>query len=116
MNSGTYARGLYPCLGKYVKLKMKDIYDYSILSKFGISYDVMLSPYIRTSQNERYDVFFQHKSLEYLVDDSVISYVYDHRFDENTTRQEIQETFEQFRQEYQPIIDSINKPVENKKK
>lgn len=116
MNRGAYARGLYPCLPKYEKLKLKDITDYDILSKFGVEHDVMLSPYIRSSQNERYDVFFQHKSLEYLVDESVISYVYAHRYDENTTVQEIKDSFEQFRMEYQPIIDSINKPTEGKKK
>lgn len=116
MSRGAYARGLYPCLSKYEKLKLKDITDYDILSKFGVEHDVMLSPYIRSSQNERYDVFFQHKSLEYLVDESVLSFVYAHRYDENTTIQEIKDSFEQFRMEYQPIIDSINKPAEGKKK
>ena len=101
---------------KYEKLKLKDITDSDILSKFGVEHDVMLSPYIRSSQNERYDFFFQHKSLEYLVDDSVISYVFTHRYDENTTKQEIKDSFEQFRKEYQPIIDSINNPTEGKKK
>lgn len=115
MGQGTYARGLYPCLPKYEKLKLKGISDYDILSKFGVKHDVMLSPYIRTSQNERFDIFFQHKSLEYVVDDSVISYVYAHRYDENTTEQEIKDAFEKFRQEYQPIIDYINKPVDSKK-
>lgn len=116
MNRGAYARGLYPCLPKYEKLKLKDFSDYDILTKFGVEHDVMLSPYIRSSQNERIDVFFHHKSLEYVVDESVISYVFNHRYDEKTTKQEIKDAFEQFHQEYQPIIDSINKPTEGKKK
>lgn len=115
MNRGAYARGLYPCLPKYEKLKLKDISDYDILSKFGVEHDVMLSPYIRSCQNEQFDVFLQHKSLEYMVDDSVVSYVYNHRYDEYTTKQEIIDSFEQFRQEYQPIIDSINNPNGKKK-
>ena len=107
LSRGAYARGYMPCVSDYEKLRIKERNNDWTFRDFGCVYPIMLCPYVKSAVDE-YSVFIAYKKLVYRVDDIVVDYVYEHRYDEATTKQEICEAFERFRTEYQPIVDRVN--------
>lgn len=114
LNGGTYARGYMPCLQKYSSLRLKDICYESTFRDFGVTYPVMICPYVKTS-TEILSVFFTHKSLDFRADKKVVDYIYDHRFSEETSKEQIKDKLKEFQQEFQLIVDEVNSSKKKKK-
>jgi len=98
-----------PCHKKYNHLRLKDnafipwlwnIYSNSI----NIPIPSMLSPYFTIQEDE-------NKKLKYRIDDKLIDWVYNNRYDETTTKEDIKATYEQFRKDIN--IDEINNATDN---
>jgi len=64
----------------------------------------MLSPYFALEEDE-------NKKLEYRIDDKLIDWVYNNRYNETTTKEDIKATYEQFRKDIN--IDEINNATNN---
>ncbi len=93
------------CHKKYKNLRLKDnswkpwlsqiyVRAYSLFAPF------MLSPYFIVDDN--------NKKLEYRVNSKVIDWVYENRYDNNTTRKEIEETYKIFEQDMREKVEKIN--------
>lgn len=107
LSNGTYARGYMPCVPAYEKLRLKDRPLDSTFMQFGGMHPIMICPYSKSAM-DYYSVFMTYKKLEYCVDETVVEYVYEHRYDEATTKEEIFEAFERFKSEYDPIVEIVN--------
>lgn len=109
LTKGTYARGYIPCPQGYDELKLKDAIDDELYQTYGIEHYIILSPYIRVKNSSKDKRYHSLGELQYCVDDSVINYVYKNRADDNITKRQIEEAYERFKEEFQPIVDEINK-------
>ncbi len=96
------ARDHFPCNDKYKHL---------IVSKGPQFYPIwiqvpeMVCPYRRIPNSGPYD---DAKELVYDVDEKVIEFVYKHRLEESTTREQITAAYELFKQDYQEALDIVN--------
>ena len=108
LQMGHSARYVIPCLDYYKELRIKNARNEWMFSGYGyIDYPIMVCPYIRKGgKNE--SIFFTKHNLIYKVNDKVIDYVYNNRYDETTTREQIEEAYKRFQKEFQSIIDDVN--------
>lgn len=100
------ARGLIPCNQKYKVLQV----DRQRLGKYinidgYLDYPCMICPYIR-----KYDIEHADEAicLEYDVDKKVINTTYEHRVDINVTKKQIEDAYEDFKNEWKPIVEKVN--------
>lgn len=107
-HSDNYARSHIPCVNKYSILRIKNVRREHMLGAYGYEdYPIMVCPYVREREEDAH--FFSSKyKLKYKVSQDVLEYVYQHRYDQSTTREQIAVAYEQYRAEYQPIIDELN--------
>lgn len=113
LNNGKNARDMCYCEPKYKKLMSVDGAKhhriYNQLKYLWLEYDFMVSPYKRINNQCVDGVNCSSKKLEYSVDDTLINYVYKHRVDENVTKEEIRALYDEYKKEYDPIVEIINK-------
>lgn len=64
----------------------------------------MVCPYRRIPNMRPYE---DAKGLVWDVDEKVVDYVYEHRVNSATTREEIQEAYEEFKKDYQSAFDRV---------
>lgn len=100
------ARGLIPCNQKYEVLQV----DRQRLGKYVniegyIEYPCMICPYIRKYDLEHAD---EAICLEYDVDKKVINTTYEHRVDVNVTKKQIEDAYEDFKNEWKLIVEKVN--------
>jgi len=108
-NSDYGTRVKIPCHKKYNHLRLKDNafipWLRNIYSNYiNIPIPSMLSPYFALQEDE-------NKKLEYRIYDKHIDWVYNNRYNETTTKEEIKATYEQFRKDIN--IDEINNATDN---
>lgn len=102
-----YSRQVMPCLGKYIKLAVRNHpYEFTF-SGYGIDYPKMICPYIR-QVNGKSSLFFIKDELKYDVDERVIDYVYRNRADEIVTKEDIKESYKRFEQDFSSIVAEVN--------
>lgn len=113
LDNGTTARDMCYCEPNYRKLMIVDETKrhriYNQLKYLGIEYDYMVSPYKRTDCLCVDGVNWRFQKMEYYVDETLIDYVYDHRADESVTKEEIRTLYAEYKKEYDPIVEEINK-------
>ena len=90
-----FYRAILPCLKEYSKLRIKNDVPMPYLftgfmNNFNVSYPKMVSPYLSqySSLNE--------KKIEFSVNDKLIDWVFENRFDSKTTKNEIAAAYDQF--------------------
>ncbi len=107
LQMGHSARYVIPCLDYYKELRINKHYEWTF-NQYGYKdYPIMVCPYIRKGEKDE-DVFFRKHNLIYKVNDTVIDYVYENRYDQTTTREQIEEAYKRFQKEFQPIIEEVN--------
>lgn len=96
LNGGTYARGYMPLFEKVFKPKAERYFCYeSTFRNFGATYPVMICPYVKTS-TEILSVFFTHRSLEFRAGEKVVDYIYNHRYSEDISMDQIKDKLKEF--------------------
>jgi Histidine kinase-, DNA gyrase B-, and HSP90-like ATPase len=94
------ARMTIPCLDNFKKLKIKNdvfksfVYNYQLsnLSRdLQLPYPRMISPFVRQQDNDS-----SKNILIYQVNENLINWVYENRFDNSTTKKDIEEAYENF--------------------
>ena len=100
------ARVIIPCLEKYFALRLKDnvrksyVYHYIIDSNVYLPFPKMLSPFIHEEIAENKTI------LKVVVNEKLIDWVYENRFDNKTTKEQIRNAYDSFIKEYD--INEIN--------
>lgn len=106
LRMGERARGLFPCSDKYSMLRInKQTFEKWDDLYVSFDYSCMICPYIRIFDAEQFD---EPIGLEYDVDDKVIKTVYDNRIDQSVTRDQIKKAYNDFKEEWMPIIEKVN--------
>ncbi len=109
LSQGHYSRNLMPCIEKYKILRIKEerimwgCYD-STFRVVKQSYPLMICPYIRVYANG--NVFGKHK-LEVSVSENLYKKVFDNRFDESVTMEQIKETYQCFLDDTKQYVQSL---------
>jgi hypothetical protein len=92
------AREYMPCNERYKPLEIKGSPDTGFLWRFeGFSYPRMASPFVSSSEK-----------IEYKVNDQVIDFVYNHRANKTVTKEQIRESYELFKRDWQKALDAVN--------
>lgn len=97
-----FARDYFPCNKKYAALRINQ--DYA-LYPYSAKVPAMVCPYKRIFGFGKYDDAIR---LEYDVDDEVIDYVYNRRYDQSVTKEQIKAAYEQFAQDYEYALGYVN--------
>lgn len=100
------ARELIPCVKKYSVLQIKrDHLDKYVNIEGYLDYPCMICPYVR-----KYDVEHANEAicLEYDIDSKVINTTFENRYDPNVTKKQISNAYEEFKKEWDPIIEKVN--------
>lgn len=90
------ARTFMPCSELYSNLRIKEnswisyVNQYSIDNNIHILFPKMLSPFVREEQDDG------TKVLRLILNDKLIDWVYENRYDNVTTREQIKEAYENF--------------------
>ncbi|MBO2525646.1 MAG: hypothetical protein CW341_08120 [Bacteroidetes bacterium] len=104
-----YSRNLMPCVEKYKVLHVKErvviwgCQDFTF-SSVNQNYPKMVCPYVRFS--EEGDSYYWPKKLKLSITDKLYQFVYDNRFDESVT-------LEQIKEGYQNFLDDTKQYVQN---
>lgn len=105
-NNNYYSsRCIIPCIEKYFKLRLKDdaheayVYHYRFDYNLNLQYPKMLSPFISVEDGN------DKTELQLVLNDKLFNWVYENRYDEKTTLEEIKEYYKEFTDEY--IIDDL---------
>lgn len=104
------SRGLMPCIDKYKSLRIKETfrvygsYDFTFIGIMQ-SYPKMICPYVRV-YNEN-DSLNRQRKLKVSVSDKFYQYVYDNRFDESVTLEQIKETYQLFLDDMQQYVKNL---------
>ena len=101
-----FARDYLPCNNKYAVLRINQ--DYSFYP-YSVKVPAMVGPYKRIFGSVKYDDAI---GLEYDVDDEIIDYVYNRRYDQSVTKEQIKAAYEQFAKDYEAALKEINKGKE----
>lgn len=100
MKDSYSSRSLIPCQIKYIKLKLKERVNFDKMGIYGLnSYfkiPTMLSPFIVVTNKD--------KKVQIKINDKLINWVYDNRFDEKVTKEEIKNTYDEFISEFKEIV------------
>lgn len=105
----SYARNLMPCIDKYKHLRIKDLdiirrcrdFTFNIVIQ---DYPQMVCPYIR---KQRKGYVFRPEKLEKSLSDKLYQYVYDNRFYEHVTMEQIKNTYKQFIDDTQQYVQNL---------
>ena len=102
------ARCIIPCLEKYKFLCIKNdsfkeyVDEYNFDENIDIVYPKMLSPYVSVSIN------IYNSVLEERLNDKIYNWVFENRFDSETTITDIKEAYSNFINDFEDIINNIN--------
>ena len=96
-----FARDYFPCNDKYKALIVMRGYSFYPVS---IQVPGMVCPYRRIPNMEAFE---DAKGLEWDVDEKVIDFVFEHRENSTTTKEQIREAYEEFRKDYQTAFDKV---------
>jgi len=94
------ARAFIPCLEKYFTLRVKDnarksyVYHYVIDSNIYLPFPKMLSPFIHEEDIENKTI------LKVVVNDKLIDWVFENRYDSKTTKEQIRNAYDSFVKEF----------------
>ena len=101
-NQHVFARDYFPCNSKYRALRINQ--DYSFYP-YSAKVPGMVCPYKRL-----YGVGYINDAirLEYDVDDEIINYVYEKRYDQSVTKEQIKAAYLQFNQDYEEALGVVN--------
>ncbi|MCL2598017.1 MAG: ATP-binding protein [Paludibacter sp.] len=95
-----YARDIIPCIERYFKLRLKnDAFipyvnrDY-FLYDINLPYPKMVSPYISIETD------YRNSHWEVKLNDKLYNWVYENRYDEKTTLEEIKKAYDEFVKEF----------------
>ncbi|MDR2229682.1 MAG: ATP-binding protein [Flavobacteriaceae bacterium] len=102
-NSNHSSRKIIPCLKKYSKLRLKNeafigyVYHFRLANFIEFKYPKMVSPFVVTETiiNER-----EYKSST-ILNDKLYSWVFENRYDSDTTKEEIIENYKSFISEFE---------------
>lgn len=102
INQNPYsARAIIPCFEENKKLRLKDdagfgyVYEYFLEGNFKIAYQKMLSPYVRIEQADR------RSQLSIVLNDNFYQWVYENRYNPETTIEEIKDGYAKFVEKYE---------------
>ena len=101
-NHHFFARDYFPCNNKYAALRINK--DYSFYTN-SVKVPAMVCPYKRIYGYGKYN---NATRLVYDVDDEIIDFVYDKRYDKNVTKEQIKATYEQFARDYESALEYVN--------
>ncbi|KJF45084.1 HD domain-containing protein [Draconibacterium sediminis] len=94
------SRSIIPCVEKYFKLRLKDdaheayVYHYRFDYYLNLRYPKMLSPFISVEDGN------DKTELQLVLNDKLYNWVYENRYDEKTTLEDIKEYYQMFIDEY----------------
>lgn len=99
-----------PCVDKYKSLRIKEIFSVFGSNDFtfrGIrqSYPKMICPYIKVYNENEPDQ--DYRKLKVSVSDKLYQYVYDNRFDESVTLEQIKETYQLFLKDMEQYVKDL---------
>jgi hypothetical protein len=103
-NRYLYSRENMPCNERYKKLAVKNDWYEPTFHGLNFEYPVMVCPFVRLG-------FGYFKKLEYLVDDKVIDYVFEHRVDPSVTKEQIKETYNLFYEDFKQAAEEVYKEL-----
>lgn len=88
-----------PCNEKYDALRINS--DWYEPTFYGYNFDVpvMLCPYLHTPDDK----------LKFLVDDELINYVYEHRYHQEVTKEQIKETYDMFHEDFKKVEERLSR-------
>ena len=110
LRSNTYlhtARVIMPCSVDFLVLRIKDgafkpyLYHYIIDNNISIPYPEMLSPFVREDNGNG------ECMLNWSLNENIVNWIYENRYDANTTRKQIEDGYEVLRQRVD--LSEINK-------
>ena len=109
LSNNHYARNLMPCVDKYRNLRIK---EKSITTWFrdvtlGMprhDYPQMVCPYMKCSANSS---ICWHNKLKLSISDKLYQFVYDNRYDERVTMEQIKNTYKQFIDDTQQYVQNL---------
>jgi hypothetical protein len=90
------ARAIIPCIEEFSALRLADdcrepyVYHFYFNHSFNIPYPKMLSPFVR-KEHQKWE-----KSINVVLNEKVINWVFDNRFSLKTTKKDIVEGYEKF--------------------
>jgi hypothetical protein len=102
------ARAIIPCIEEYFDLRIKDgvyapyVHHYFVDDNIYLSFPKMLSPFVREEVDKK-------KSLKVVVNDKVIDWVYENRFNSDVSKETIKEKYKSFCELFN--LDEINRAV-----
>ena len=98
-NRSLYSRENMPCNEKYDALRINS--DWYEPTFYGYNFDVpvMLCPYLHTPDDK----------LKFLVDDELINYVYEHRYHQEVTKEQIKETYDMFHEDFKKVEERLSR-------
>lgn len=94
------SRCIIPCIEKYFKLRLKDnahesyVYHYRLDHYLNLQYPKMLSPYISVQDGE------DKTELQLVLNKKLYDWVFENRYEQKTTLEEIKESYQEFIDEY----------------
>lgn len=101
------ARVFIPCLEKFFSLRIKDnarksfVYHYVIDNNIYLAFPKMISPFIHEENAEEKSV------LKVVINEKLIDWVYENRYENKTTKEEIRNAYNKFLLEYD--VDELNR-------
>lgn len=113
-----YARNVMPCNEKYKKLELKKDFDSSwaydsTFSNPHFSYPIMICPYIRKYKETGF--FSITYSLELSLSDQLYQMVYDNRADESVSLKQIKDSYSEFIEDVNSIVEDLNNEAKKSK-
>lgn len=99
-NSVYSSRCIIPCIERFFKLRLKDdaheayVYHYKLDYYLNLPYPKMLSPYISVEDGN------SKTELQLVLNDKLYDWVFENRYDQKTTLEEIKEYYQKFIDEY----------------
>ena len=109
LSQGHYSRNLMPCVEKYKAIRVKEedfmygSHDFTF-HEVKQTYPLMICPYIRFSDNGQ---LYGKNKLRISVSEKLYEMVYDCRFDESVTMEQIKETYQQFLDDNSQYVQSF---------
>lgn len=97
-----FARDYFPCNNKYSALRVNQNYSFY---PFSVKVPAMICPYKRLFGPSSFN---DDVRLVYDVDDEVINYVYNIRYDLSVTKEQIKTAYEQFAQDHEYALGYVN--------
>lgn len=109
LSNNHYARNLMPCVDKYRNLRIKEKsittwFRDVTLGMLRHDYPQMVCPYMKCSANSS---ICWHNKLKLSISDKLYQFVYDNRYDERVTMEQIKDTYKQFIDDTQEYVKAL---------